>query len=215
MATDPTASDPQKADYGIDAPGVVRNFAVGGAAAFIMGIGLSVVLGPSYTALAYIGEFGFFARIGFLLTAALMILSSKVGKFRERDRLLDGIPWRGDEMVLDVGCGRGLMLIGATKRLKRAGRPSVWTYGRAWTSPTTTRRPPSRTLGPRASRIASKSRMATRDDCLSTTTRSTWSSPAWLCTASTTPGDAERRFGGFRGYSEWAAAGHPNLPESR
>jgi ubiquinone/menaquinone biosynthesis C-methylase UbiE len=34
-----------------------------------------------------------------------------------RDRLLDGIPWRGDELVLDVGCGRGLLLIGAAKRL--------------------------------------------------------------------------------------------------
>jgi ubiquinone/menaquinone biosynthesis C-methylase UbiE len=27
------------------------------------------------------------------------------------------VPWRGDEAVLDVGCGRGLLLIGAAKRL--------------------------------------------------------------------------------------------------
>jgi ubiquinone/menaquinone biosynthesis C-methylase UbiE len=34
-----------------------------------------------------------------------------------RDRLLATIPWRGDERVLDIGCGRGLWLIGAAQRL--------------------------------------------------------------------------------------------------
>jgi ubiquinone/menaquinone biosynthesis C-methylase UbiE len=48
----------------------------------------------------------------------LMVWTSKVGKLRARDRLLDTIPWRGDEMVLDVGPGRGLLLIGAAKRLR-------------------------------------------------------------------------------------------------
>src|SRR5439155_13314827 len=43
---------------------------------------------------------------------------SKVGKLRFREKLLSEIPWRGDEQVLDVGCGHGLMLIGAAKRLK-------------------------------------------------------------------------------------------------
>jgi ubiquinone/menaquinone biosynthesis C-methylase UbiE len=46
-----------------------------------------------------------------------MVWDSKVGKVRERDRLLDSLPWRGDEAVLDVGCGRGLLLIGAARRL--------------------------------------------------------------------------------------------------
>jgi ubiquinone/menaquinone biosynthesis C-methylase UbiE len=48
---------------------------------------------------------------------ALMVFSSYVGKFRERDKLLDGLGLRGDETVLDLGCGRGLLLIGAAKRL--------------------------------------------------------------------------------------------------
>src|SRR4029077_19478974 len=50
-------------------------------------------------------------------TGLWMIYSSKVGKVRARERLLDRVAWTGGEQVLDVGCGRGLMLIGAAKRL--------------------------------------------------------------------------------------------------
>ena len=53
--------------------------------------------------------------------AAYMTYASKVGKGRTRERLLDLaqtlMPWTGRETVLDVGCGRGLMLIGAARRL--------------------------------------------------------------------------------------------------
>jgi arsenite methyltransferase len=41
----------------------------------------------------------------------------KVGKFRHRDFMLGLHTWRGDENVLDVGCGRGLLLAGAAKRI--------------------------------------------------------------------------------------------------
>lgn len=45
-----------------------------------------------------------------------------------RRQLLDSIAWRGDEMVLDVGCGNGLLLNGAAKRLKngRAIGIDIW-----------------------------------------------------------------------------------------
>jgi ubiquinone/menaquinone biosynthesis C-methylase UbiE len=42
---------------------------------------------------------------------------SKVTKVAERERLLDLVSWRSDEEVLDVGCGRGLVLVGAARRL--------------------------------------------------------------------------------------------------
>jgi arsenite methyltransferase len=50
--------------------------------------------------------------------AALMILYSKSGKFRHRDRMLKMVDWKGNETVLDVGTGRGLMMIGAARKLK-------------------------------------------------------------------------------------------------
>src|SRR5205814_9942817 len=63
-----------------------------------------------------------------LCTAALMLWSSLYGKVRQRDRVLRMIAWRGDEQVLDVGCGHGLMLIGAAKRLAsgRAIGIDIW-----------------------------------------------------------------------------------------
>lgn len=46
-----------------------------------------------------------------------MLLYAKWGKFLHRDRILNMVYWRGDEQVLDVGTGRGLLLIGAARRL--------------------------------------------------------------------------------------------------
>jgi len=112
---------PQKADYGLDAPGVVRNLLLAAAA----GLGLfagraaglwsaAVTLGSVRLALA---PMGLSAGLGCLAMAAWMVWTSRFGKVRERERLLDRVPWRGTERVLDVGCGRGLMLVGAAKRL--------------------------------------------------------------------------------------------------
>lgn len=52
-----------------------------------------------------------------LLEGCLFLLYVKFGKFRHRDKMLAMHEWRGDEKVLDVGCGRGLLLAGAAKRL--------------------------------------------------------------------------------------------------
>ena len=46
-----------------------------------------------------------------------MVWTSKVAKLRERDRILDLAELQGDEILLDVGCGRGLLVVAAAKRL--------------------------------------------------------------------------------------------------
>ena len=38
------------------------------------------------------------------------------GKLRLRDRLLDRVHWRGDETVVDLGAGAGLLALGAARR---------------------------------------------------------------------------------------------------
>src|SRR5262245_46790380 len=113
---------PGRADYGIDAPHVVRNLALIGAAALVLALVALFGLQTAQPALAVmLFNMGLWPGLSLLLTAGVMLWGSKVGKLRMRDRLLDGIPWRGDEQVLDVGCGRGLLLLGAAKRL-RTGR---------------------------------------------------------------------------------------------
>jgi arsenite methyltransferase len=114
-----------KPDYGIDAPGVVRNlflFAALGlaiwgtvAAGLWSGV-LDFSIGPVRFHLPLAGM-GLGSGLGTLLMALWMLWEGRVGKLRHRERLLDRVAWRGDERVLDVGCGRGLMLIGAAKRL--------------------------------------------------------------------------------------------------
>jgi arsenite methyltransferase len=109
-------------DYGLDAPGVVRGFAIAGAALLAAGVALGVARVP------VVPELVGLSAVMFLATVALMIHSSRRGKLIERDRLLDGLGLRGDEEVLDVGCGRGLLLVGAAKRLPdgRAVGVDIW-----------------------------------------------------------------------------------------
>ncbi len=46
-----------------------------------------------------------------------MLWGSLVTKVKGREAILDLVPWSGDQQVLDVGCGRGLLLVGAAHRL--------------------------------------------------------------------------------------------------
>jgi len=59
----------------------------------------------------------FWTGIGLFLESFLLMASSYYGKFRARNLLLDELQLAGNEALLDVGCGHGLLLIGAAKRL--------------------------------------------------------------------------------------------------
>jgi arsenite methyltransferase len=109
----------KRANYGIDAPDMVLRFFLIGIAGFVISAACLFALkrGLFPWARFLIAPF---LNMGFcfVLTALVMIWGSKIGKLRLRDRVLNALPWRGDELVLDVGCGHGLMLIGAAKRLR-------------------------------------------------------------------------------------------------
>lgn len=103
-----------KVNYGIDAPKVITRLII---------IGILIILLTIIFPIVRIGELeiitsGFiWAGIFMLLAGVLMILYSKFGKFRHRERILNKIEWKGNEKVLDVGTGLGLLMIGAAKRL--------------------------------------------------------------------------------------------------
>ena len=68
--------------------------------------------------------------------------------------LLDDARLKGDEYAVDLGCGRGAVLISLAKRLT-TGRVSGIDLWRGRTSPATTSRPPSTTPGCAGWRIVS------------------------------------------------------------
>ena len=107
----------EKPNYGIDAPGLMRFFFAAGVGALVICLVLVSFFGVQQVwALVVFSIFGLVAAY-LIGMGCLMLHYSKVTKVVERDRLLDQIQWNGTEQVLDVGCGRGLMLVGAARRL--------------------------------------------------------------------------------------------------
>jgi len=110
-------------DYGIDAPTVVRNLAAIGVVLLIVGGTTTILLHfqrihPSpLTRILSIN--GLATGITWLVMASWMIASSKWLKHKVARALLDARAWRGDEAVLDVGCGHGLVAVNAAKRVPR------------------------------------------------------------------------------------------------
>jgi SAM-dependent methyltransferase len=113
---------PARPNYGIDAPGWLIGSALAGVAALVVALafpGLRWAIFPAITWLGY---------------AAGHLWSSKVGKKRRARRLMEAIDWKGDEHVLDVGCGHGLLLIEAAKHLDegRAVGVDLWRSVDQW-----------------------------------------------------------------------------------
>jgi arsenite methyltransferase len=104
-------------DYGIDAPGLVRTF-------FLVATGAGLLLLPAVFGLWPDRPWGILLAglLGLVATYTLgmglfMIYYSRVTKLREGERLLDLLALTGSEHVLDVGCGRGLLVVEAAGRL--------------------------------------------------------------------------------------------------
>jgi arsenite methyltransferase len=105
-----------RADYGFDAPGVMITLLSGGIAALALGLVIAAHADGwwRWPAMVLAG-----AGIVPLTLGLLMILYWLAGKARTRDHILDLAELRGDETVLDVGTGAGLLLVGAAKRVPR------------------------------------------------------------------------------------------------
>jgi len=128
----------KRADYGIDAPQVVLRLFVFGAMAISLGIAAGAFFGVRQPWF----HIGVWSGGSMVLSAILMVWGSKVAKVSLCERLLDKLKLTGGEQVLDVGCGRGLFLIGAARRLTtgKAVGVDLWqTEDQSGNSPEVTR----------------------------------------------------------------------------
>lgn len=103
-------------DYGIDSPAMVVGELVLAGGACVVAVALFLLGSPHLVGIplwALAGALGLYLA----LMAAGMLQYSMRGKLLLRDRLLRSIEWSGHERVLDIGCGRGLLLFGAAHRL--------------------------------------------------------------------------------------------------
>jgi ubiquinone/menaquinone biosynthesis C-methylase UbiE len=101
----------QRGDYGYDAPYALVAFAALGAAGLVAAI-VSWRVGNSRQAVKF-GAWGAF----FLANAFSFLYTTRRGKFQVWKEILDELHLRGDERVLDMGCGRGAVLIAVARRM--------------------------------------------------------------------------------------------------
>lgn len=108
--------------YGYDAPYALAAFALLSVASAILAV-LAWSDGPSRAAARTTFFFVFF-----LANATTFLHTTKRGKFVEWERILDRLRLRGDERVLDMGCGRGAVLMAVARRLTtgRATGIDIW-----------------------------------------------------------------------------------------
>ncbi len=121
-----------KVGYGIDEPSSIIELAVAGSLAVVIGFVIAfytIGTNPEIARLGLLVGPG----VGFLIlaVAAALYWSSQQGKVVQMTRLISDIPWGGGEVVLDLGCGRGLGMVMAGKRLQRgvALGVDVWKKG--------------------------------------------------------------------------------------
>jgi arsenite methyltransferase len=104
-----------RADYGVDAPGWLLAL-LGATAVCLVGTVVALVLGAGWWAL-----FPALLALEFAGSSGSFLYTTRVGKFRVWRDLLAGLALRGDETVVDMGCGRGLVLL-MVARLLPSGR---------------------------------------------------------------------------------------------
>ena len=109
---------PERVDYGIDGPAAAQGVVIASVISLALGGAVYGKLRALRPVLAgMVLNLGVCSFVAGLSLVGGMVWSSKVGKLRARDQLIESLSLRGDESVLDVGCGRGLLLVAVAKRL--------------------------------------------------------------------------------------------------
>ncbi|WP_053924881.1 class I SAM-dependent methyltransferase [Streptomyces chattanoogensis] len=108
--------------YGFDAPYALFGLACGAVGSTVAGIAALSGPGPRVAWVPFLCA---------LVTAVAFVLyvhATRRGKFAVWDELLDELALQGDEQLLDLGCGRGAVLLAGARRLPegRAVGVDLW-----------------------------------------------------------------------------------------
>jgi len=107
-----------KPDYELHIPGILKHRIIAAiAASFIAWVSFELL--DKWPVAAWIVS-GIVVLAGILYCLLSTLLKNTTNlerRLRGRDRLLNEIHWQGDEKVLDVGCGNGILILEAAKRL--------------------------------------------------------------------------------------------------
>ncbi|MCO6005211.1 class I SAM-dependent methyltransferase [Actinoallomurus purpureus] len=112
----------RRGSYGVDAPYVLFGLACGAVGFVFAGIGTAMGPGPLFAAVFYL-----LAAV-MAVSFVLYLNATRRGKFQTWAEILDELGLRGDERLLDLGCGRGAVLLMAAERLTtgRAVGVDLW-----------------------------------------------------------------------------------------
>lgn len=108
--------------YGIDAPNIIKRLLALSLLCFsvLLFLQTSVVSIPSATNHAWRSTL-LITGCFLLVEAGYMLWSSLIGKIILRNKLITQLNLKGDEIVLDIGCGQGLLMAGIAKQLNCSG----------------------------------------------------------------------------------------------
>lgn len=111
-------SDAKQPDYELHIPGYLKHPLIAGIATGFFAW-MSFDLLDKWPAAAWsVSGIVVLAGILYCLLATLLKNTANLDRRRRgRDRLLNEIHWQGDEKVLDAGCGNGILILEAAKRL--------------------------------------------------------------------------------------------------
>lgn len=108
---------PRRGTYGFDAPYAPILVSLGGACLLALSV-MQLRHNQGAKAIARAAAPGA-AALWLFLNAGKYIHTTRAGKFAVWAELLDRLELKGDERLLDIGCGRGAVLLMAAQRLPR------------------------------------------------------------------------------------------------
>lgn len=103
--------------YGIDGPEAIIQLLISALFTFISTFCFYYFVYQKQYSFMHYFLYAFFWSSFLLLSIVMMLFSSLVGKYKVVKKIVQSLQLKGSEIILDVGCGRGLFLNSCAKKL--------------------------------------------------------------------------------------------------